>query len=138
MPCVAMAIPGSICEGSDRHSCRKEGKRRWLDNFLKRWPTLKVTKPRQHSMVSAKTANQSRINCYYEALKGIMDKYDFHSKLDFIFNVDNSGKHSSPCIVRPREQTVPAIVSTRINTTTVIVAGTNGRISDSGWSNKDY
>ena len=78
---------------------------KWVYNFLKRWPDLKITKPKALCMVRAKSATKETVSKYYQELDRILKKYDLHDKPHRIFNVDETGlspEHNPPQAVVAR------------------------------------
>ena len=75
---------------------------KWFRGFIKRWPELKVVKPRSLEYQRAKSANPENIRKYYEELSGVLDKYGLRDKPHRIYNVDEKGitlNHKPPQVV---------------------------------------
>ncbi|KAI0235680.1 hypothetical protein LSAT2_013758, partial [Lamellibrachia satsuma] len=96
---------------------------KWVYDFLKRWPELKIMKPKGLSMVRARSATRETLDNYYRELLRIFQKYKLLEKPHRIFNVDETGistEHIPPKIVASRGRTPLAMVSSRSATTTII------------------
>ena len=96
---------------------------KWMYDFLKRWPELKIMKPKGLSMVRAHSATRETLDNYYKELLRIIQKYKLLEKPHRIFNVDETGissEHIPPKIVASRGRTPLAMVSSRSATTTII------------------
>ena len=96
---------------------------KWVFDFLKRWPELKIMKPKGLCMVRAHNATRETLDNYYKELLKILQKYELLEKPHRIFNVDETGistEHIPPKIVAPRGRTPLAVVSNRSATTTII------------------
>ena len=63
---------------------------KWVFDFLKRWPELKIMKPKGLCMVRAHNARETLDNYYKELLK-ILQKYELLEKPHRIFNVNETG-----------------------------------------------
>ena len=139
----------------------------WLKRFFRRWPTLKVMRPRSTELYRAKCATPAALQRYFSELKKVMDKYDLHDKPQCIYNVDETGintEHKPGNVVALKGSRPAAVTSSRSATVTVIAcgnaagscippfvifkgkrnqselaakctAGTQVRMSDTGWSN---
>ncbi|KAJ8313379.1 hypothetical protein KUTeg_009069 [Tegillarca granosa] len=71
--------------------CSKDNhlSRQWYSSFLTRWPVLKLSKPRDLSILRAKSASQETVDKYFSELKTIM--YDLVDKPHCIYSVDEKG-----------------------------------------------
>ena len=70
--------------------------------FLKRWPELKVLKPRALDHARAKMASRETISNFYHNLKETLTKYEMTDKPHLIYNIDEKGvtvNHKPPFIV---------------------------------------
>jgi hypothetical protein len=98
----------------------------WFGNFMKRWPDLKVKKPRSLELCRAKATSEGAVSSYFAELKTIVEKYDFENAPERIYNIDEKGlkqNHTPPCIVGPAGTAPPAITSGKGSTVTVIGCG---------------
>lgn len=139
----------------------------WLVRFLKRHPDLKGLKPRSLSLVRAKAVSAETVAAYYQELNTVLQQYDLLTKPHRIFNIDETGitpEHKPPYVIGPKGMSIPAITSSRSETTTIIACcsatgqsvppyfvfkgkrlnedllqgalpGTGACMSDKGWSN---
>ena len=48
----------------------------WLHNFMKRWPELRVRKPRSLELARAKATSEEAVTAYFNELDKILTKYD--------------------------------------------------------------
>ena len=58
---------------------------------MKRWPELRVIKPRSLEVSRAKSASHAIVQNYFNQLEHIMDKYELQNSPHLIFNVDEKG-----------------------------------------------
>ena len=75
---------------------------RWFYSFLKRWPDLKVLKPR------VKGSNKMCVDKYFDELRAVIHKYNLQDKPHLIYNVDGKdiqANHKPPNVV-DRSETV--------------------------------
>ena len=139
----------------------------WFHNFMKRWPELKVKKPRGLELQRAKATTEGAVTSYFDELSKILTKYDLKNSPERIYNIDEKGlkqNHSPPYVVAADGNAPPAITSGKGSTVTVIgcgnalgqqippyfvfpgkrmrpellkggTPGSDGTVSDSGWSN---
>lgn len=99
---------------------------RWFYGFMRRWPELKVVKPRSLELMRAKAATQDVVDSYYKELDSILKKYDLIEHPERIYNIDETGfqnVHSPPKVVAGHKGKPPAVTSPRGATTTVISCG---------------
>lgn len=99
--------------------------RKWYRNFMKRWPELRLNKPRSLTNYRAKATSESVVKDYFERLNQVMTKLDLKDKPHCIYNVDEKGiqtEHSPPYIVSA-DKSVPAITSSRSSMTTILGCG---------------
>ena len=100
----------------------------WFYNFMKRWPELKLCKPRSLELQRAKATSEDCVSSYFEELQKILIRYDLLDSPERIYNVDEKGlrqNHSPPSIVSSSEaaNTTSAVVSGKGSTVTVIGCG---------------
>jgi len=100
--------------------------RGWLEGFIKRWPELKVLRPRSLDLARAKSPSEEKIDNYFTELSEIMKKYNLEDKPHLIFNVDEKGvspNHTPPSIVAPTDIKVLSVTTGKSETTTIIGSG---------------
>ncbi|MES9880618.1 MAG: hypothetical protein ABW185_07025 [Sedimenticola sp.] len=100
--------------------------RNWMDGFLRRWPELKVLRPRSLELARAKSASEPIVERYFEELSKIISKYDLQDKPQLIFNIDEKGvspNHTPPSIIGVKGQQPPAVTTGKSQTTTIIGCG---------------
>ncbi|XP_041369513.1 uncharacterized protein LOC121383507 [Gigantopelta aegis] len=98
----------------------------WFYGFMKRWPELRVQKPRSLEIMRAKATSKDTINKYFDSLEKILDKYDLRNSPESIYNIDEKGiveNHKPPSIVASRSNVPVAVTTSRSNTTTVLACG---------------
>nr|XP_054767161.1 uncharacterized protein LOC129274361 [Lytechinus pictus] len=98
---------------------------RWFYGFMRRWPALRVIRPRSLAINRAISTTPERIARYYHELDKILIKYDLKDKPRFIYNVDETGfnQEHSPLRVVSGSRRSPSIVSCRSATTTLLACG---------------
>ena len=99
---------------------------KWFYNFLQRWPELKVRRPNTVTELRAKATSEESIGNYFNELKTILDKYEFESRPEAIYNVDEKGiqQHFKPPSVVADADCFPSIItSERSSTTTLLGCG---------------
>ena len=98
---------------------------RWFYGFMRRWPALRVIRPRSLAINRAIATTSARITKYYEELNRILTKYDLKDKAQFIYNVDETGfnQEHAPLRVISGSKRSPSIVSCRSATTTLLACG---------------
>ncbi|XP_071095056.1 uncharacterized protein [Haliotis cracherodii] len=97
----------------------------WFYGFVKRWPDLRVKKPRSLDLQRAKATSEETITHYFDELGSILKKYRLEDSPQRIYNVDEKGlveNHVPPSIVSS-QQVPTAVVAPRSSTTTVIGCG---------------
>ncbi|KAJ8301068.1 hypothetical protein KUTeg_020055 [Tegillarca granosa] len=126
---------------------------KWFYGLLDRWPKdLKVLRPKTISDLRAKATSRKSISKYFEELHKILEKYELLDKPQCIYNVDVKGITQN---VKPQQVVGSAVhvshvlMSEKSGTTTIIgcgarmrrellegaVPGTDGDVSQTGWSN---
>ncbi|XP_063964321.1 uncharacterized protein LOC135156302 [Lytechinus pictus] len=103
----------------------------WLSHFLKRWPCLRLVKPRKLAMTRARITTKQRLDSYYSELGRILDKYNLKDKPHLIFNMYETGfncEHNPLRVISGVERT-QAITSCRSATTIVIACGSAAGVS---------
>ena len=98
----------------------------WFYGFLKRWPELKVVKPKKLTISRAKSASNEVLSKYYTELGNILSTNNLTNKPERIYNSDETGvsiEHSPPRIVCNVETNPQAVTSPRGSTVTCIAAG---------------
>lgn len=140
---------------------------KWMRGFLKRWPELKVLKPRGLEHVRAKMASKETVAEYFKNLANTISTYNMHDKPHLIYNIDEKGisiDHKPPSVVSDSTYCPQAVTSGRGKTITILGGGsasgvaippffifpgkrmrpellngaspgTNGTMSETGWSN---
>ncbi|XP_041372513.1 uncharacterized protein LOC121385794 [Gigantopelta aegis] len=107
----------------------KEGKNlslQWFYSFMKRWPELKVQKPRSLEIMRAKATSEETVNIYFNELETILNKYNLKNSPQSIYNIDEKGiveNHKPPSVVSSRFEVPVAVTLGKSNTTTVIGCG---------------
>ncbi|XP_045169024.1 uncharacterized protein LOC123531825 [Mercenaria mercenaria] len=98
---------------------------KWFSGFRKRWPELRVTKPRALTKCRAASTSQQAVNSYFTNLETVIMNNNLLNKPECIYNIDEKGiqtEHSPPYIVGGKAS-VPAITSSRSAVTTIIGGG---------------
>ena len=93
---------------------------------MKRWPDLKVLKPRALEIARAKGGNQHNVDNYFAELENILNKYNMKDKPHLIYNADEKGmqtEHSPPNVVGDADFHPPAVTSGKGSTITIIGYG---------------
>ena len=101
-----------------------------MRGFLKRWPELRVLKPRSLENNRAKLTSKATVDKYFENLERCLSKHGLTDKPHLIFNLDEKGittEHKLPYIVGTPSCCPPAVTSGRGKTITIL-----GCISASG------
>jgi len=99
---------------------------KWLRGFLKRWPELKVLKPKGLEYARAKMASQPIVTSYFANLKSSLQQHDLLDKPHLIFNLDEKGlttEHKPPHIVASSHDCPLAVTSGKGQTVTLIGCG---------------
>ena len=98
----------------------------WFRKFQRRWPEIRVLKPRALEQCRAKAASADVVDRYFDELQKILQKYDLTNKPHRIFNVDEKGfseNHTPPSIVAAGDSVPQAVTSGKSTTTTVLGCG---------------
>ena len=97
---------------------------------MKRWPELKVQKPRSLEIIRAKATSLETVNKYFDELEHILKKYNLKNRPQAIYNIDEKGiveNHTAPCIVSSHQEVhvhvPPAVSMGKSSTITVIGCG---------------
>ncbi|CAG2188273.1 unnamed protein product [Mytilus edulis] len=99
---------------------------RWFEGFIKRWPELRVVKPRSLEILRAKCGSVANVEKYFASLTEVVLKYNLQDKPHLIFNVDEKGitlNHKPPNVVSGIECTTSSVTSGRSSTTTILGCG---------------
>jgi hypothetical protein len=91
---------------------------RWFYSFLKRWPDLKVLKPR------VKGSNKMCVDKYFDELRAVIHKYNLQDKPHLIYNVDEKGiqaNHNPPNVVGGTECHPHAVTAGRYLSTHILL-----------------
>ena len=137
----------------------------WFYAFLKRWPDLKMVKPQKLSIARAKCASQETIDNYFKELGTVLKENDLMDAPQRNFDETGiSTEHAPPKIVCAKSTDPQSITSPKSSSATIIAganaignhippfyvfpgkrwidglldgaaAGSDGTMSDSGWSN---
>uniref|UniRef100_A0A8W8JBF7 HTH psq-type domain-containing protein n=1 Tax=Magallana gigas TaxID=29159 RepID=A0A8W8JBF7_MAGGI len=97
---------------------------KWMRGFLKRWPELKVLKPRGLEHARAKMA--SKETGYFKNLEKTLSTHNMHDKPHLIYNVDEKGisiDHKPPSVVSDSTYCPQAVTSGRGKTITILGGG---------------
>ena len=101
----------------------------WFHNFMKRWPDLKVRKPRSLELARAKATSEEAVSSYFNELDNILTKYDLKKSPERIYNIDEKGlklNYTPPKIVAGTDSgdaPPPAVTPGKGETVTVIGCG---------------
>ena len=101
----------------------------WFHNFMKRWPDLKVRKPRSLELARAKATSEEAVSSYFKELDNILTKYDLKKAPERIYNIDEKGlklNYTPPKIVAGTDSgdaPPPAVTPGKGETVTVIGCG---------------
>lgn len=99
---------------------------KWFRGFMKRWPDLKVVKPRALEYQRAKSSNPENVQRYFVELSSILTKYNLFDKPHRIFNVDEKGitlNHAPPHVVSGTGDTPQAVTTGKSYTVTILGCG---------------
>ncbi|XP_063952094.1 uncharacterized protein LOC129254701 [Lytechinus pictus] len=116
-------LAGATFQKVTGRSCRFSTK--WFRGFLKRWPQLRIVRPRKLSMYRAKSTTKQRLTRYYDELHKTLTNAELLDKPHLVYNVDESGfnaEHAPPRVVSVAKNT-QAITSSRSPTTTLLACG---------------
>ncbi|XP_060564988.1 uncharacterized protein LOC132724184 [Ruditapes philippinarum] len=138
---------------------------KWMRGFLKRWPELKVVKPKGLEHARAKMASRDTVMKYFINLKETIENHNIEPHL--IFNIDEKAvkvEHKPPHVVSSSSYIPSAVTSGKGQIVTLIGAGSaagqaippylvfpgqrmrselmigaspgaDGTVSETGWSN---
>lgn len=98
----------------------------WYEDFMKRWPELKLVVARGLDIQRAKATSADCVETYYQELDKILTKYDLKDKPERIYNVDEKGlstTHKPPRVVAAAGSKPPAVTSGSRTTVTVLGCG---------------
>jgi hypothetical protein len=98
----------------------------WFHGFMKRWPELRVVKPRSLEVSRAKSTSDATVQNYFNQLEHIIDKYELQNSPHLIFNVDEKGistNHTPSHIVARRDFYPQSITTGKSKTITVLGCG---------------
>lgn len=104
---------------------------RWMEGFRKRWPEVKVSKPRSLEHVRAKMTSEVIVNSYFQNLEKAMLKQNVLDKPHRIFNVDEKGislDHKPPHIVSCSDGPL-AVTTGKSKTITILGCGSAGGVA---------
>ncbi|XP_056017340.1 uncharacterized protein LOC130053792 [Ostrea edulis] len=99
---------------------------KWMRGFLKRWPKLKVLKPRGLEHVRAKMTSKETVAEYFKNLANTISTYNMHDKPHLIYNIDEKGifiDHKPPSVVSDSTYCPQAVTSGRGKTITILGGG---------------
>lgn len=99
---------------------------KWFRGFLKRWPELKVQKPRSLEQSRAKCTSKAKVTEYMDNLKTVLEENNLTDKPHLIFNVDEKGitiDHKPPHVVSSSQTRPSAVTSGKGQTVTIIGCG---------------
>lgn len=99
---------------------------KWMRGFLKRWPELKVLKPRGLEHARAKMASKETVAGYFKNLEKTLSTHNMHDKPHLIYNVDEKGisiDHKPPSVVSDSTYCPQAVTSGRGKTITILGGG---------------
>ena len=95
---------------------------KWVFNFLKRWPDLKITDARGLLTVRARSASRETMDNYYKELLVVLQKYELLEKPHRIFSVNEAGISCEP--VPPKT----AAVATQRSATVINCVSATGQV----------
>ncbi len=64
---------------------------RWYRGLMRRWPELKLVKPRPLAKYRAQATSADNISSYFNNLQATLVKHDLMNKPECIYNVDEKG-----------------------------------------------
>ena len=99
---------------------------KWVYDFLKRWPDLKITNATGLPMFRACTATRETMDNYYKELLFILQKYELLEKPHRIFNVDETGISSDHIPAAPQGHRSLAVAPQR-SATVINCVGASGQ-----------
>ena len=103
---------------------------KWFLEFIKRWPELRVLKPRGLEYTRARMTSRTTVSTYFENLHKCLNEHGLADKPHLIFNLDEKGvttEHKPPYVIGSATHCPPAVTSGRGKTVTIL-----GCISASG------
>lgn len=98
----------------------------WVRGFLKRWPELKVLKPRGLEHAQAKMVSKETVAGYFKNLEKTLSTHNIHDKPHLIYNIDEKGisiDHNPPSVVSDSTYCPQAVTSGRGKTITILGGG---------------
>ena len=98
----------------------------WMRGFMKRWPEIRLTKPRGLEYARAKMASESTVNVYFDNLEKCLRKHDLLDKPHLIYNADEKGvtiDHKPPHVISSVDFKPQAVTSGKGQTVTIIGCG---------------
>ena len=98
--------------------------------FIKRWPELRVLKPRGLEYTRARMTSETTVSSYFENLQKCLNEHGLVDKPHLIFNLDEKGvttEHKPPYVIGSVTHCPPAVTPGRGKTVTIL-----GCISASG------
>ncbi|XP_062605062.1 uncharacterized protein LOC134266873 [Saccostrea cucullata] len=128
--CINIATDYAIFVG--KRTPDKPFSMKWMRGFLKRWPELKVLKPRGLEHVRAKMASSETVSNYFENLRNTLSKHDLYGKPHLIFNVDEKGisvDHKPPAVVGDSAYCPQSVTSGCGKTNTILGGGSASGVS---------
>ena len=87
----------------------KEAGRKWLHNFIDRYPDLVKKQPKVLSVYRAKCANEEVIDAWFDVYNGVLRDNHINSPA-YIWNIDECG-----CIDQPKPRAVVGVAHQRSN-----------------------
>lgn len=99
--------------------------------FMKRWPDLRVVKPRALEYQRAQSSNPANVKRYFVELSSILTKYNLFDKPHRIFNVDEKGitlNHAPPHVVSGTGKTQQTVTTGKSSTITILGCGSASRV----------
>ncbi|KAH3733420.1 hypothetical protein DPMN_039847 [Dreissena polymorpha] len=87
---------------------------KWIKGFFKKWPEMRVTKPRALGFARAKMASEVVVMTYFDHLETCLQRNKLLDKPHLIFNVNEKGVsilHKPPHIVAGTNHTAQAVTS---------------------------
>jgi DDE superfamily endonuclease/helix-turn-helix, Psq domain len=128
--CVNLAMDLAVQLG--KRGRQEQLSLKWMRGLLKRWPELRVLKPRGLEYSRARMASELTVSTYFQNLQLCLEEHSLADKPHLIFNIDEKGittEHKPPSIIGSASHCPPAVTSGRGKTVTLL-----GCISASGTS----
>ena len=72
---------------------------KWFKGFKRRWPEIRVVKPRSFAQCRARHTSDEATSSYFNNLETALKSNGLDDKSEFIFNIDEKGiqtEHSPP------------------------------------------